>query len=106
MNPFKRLFHSRDKPKDSLNRGRYSFLFGGTTSGKTVNERTAMQTTAVYACVRILAEAIAGLPLHVYRYRLDGGKERIAQHPLYYLLHNEPNPEMTSFVFRETLMSH
>ncbi len=65
-----------------------------------------MQTTAVYACVRILAEAIAGLPLHVYRYRLDGGKERIAHHPLYYLLHNEPNPEMTSFVFRETLMSH
>ena len=82
------------------------FLFGSTTSGKTVNERTAMQTTAVYACVRILAEAIAGLPLHVYRYRMDGGKERIPQHPLYYLLHNEPNPEMTSFVFRETLMSH
>ena len=106
INPFKRLFRSRDKPKNSLSRGRYNFLFGGTTSGKTVNERTAMQTTAVYACVRILAEAIAGLPLHVYRYRLDGGKERIAQHPLYYLLHNEPNPEMTSFVFRETLMSH
>jgi HK97 family phage portal protein len=84
----------------------FSFLFGGTTSGKTVNERTAMQTTAVYACVRILAEAIAGLPLHVYRYRMDGGKERIPQHPLYYLLHDEPNPEMTSFVFRETLMSH
>lgn len=84
----------------------FSFLFGSTTSGKTVNERTAMQSAAVYACVRILAEAIAGLPLHVYRYRMDGGKERIAQHPLYSLLHNEPNPEMTSFVFRETLMSH
>lgn len=81
-------------------------LFGGTSSGKTVNERTAMQATAVYACVRILAEAIAGLPLHVYRYRSDGGKEKIPFHPLYYLLHDEPNPEMTSFVFRETLMSH
>lgn len=99
------LFKSRDKPQNSIGSG-WSFLFGSTSSGKTVNERTAMQTTAVYACVRILAEAIAGLPLHIYRYRLDGGKERIPQHPLYYLLHNEPNPEMTSFVFRETLMSH
>ena len=65
-----------------------------------------MQTTAVYACVRILSEAVAGLPLHIYRYRADGGKERIPKHPLYHLLHDEPNPEMTSFVFRETLMSH
>jgi len=61
---------------------------------------------AVYACVRILAEAIAGLPLHIYRYKKDGGKEKALTHPLYYLLHDEPNPEMTSFVFRETLMSH
>ena len=98
-------FHSRDKPKNSLGSA-FSFLFGGTTSGKTVNERTALQTTAVYACVRILAETIAGLPLHVYQYRMDGSKERFPQHPLYNLLHNEPNPEMTSFVFRETLMSH
>lgn len=99
------LFHSRDKPQNRIGTS-FSFLFGGTSSGKTVNERTAMQTTAVFACVRILAEAVAGLPLHVYRYREDGGKERIPQHPLYNLLHNETNPEMTSFVFRETLMSH
>ncbi len=105
MSIFSSMFRSRDKPQNSIGSG-WSFLFGSTSSGKTVNERTAMQTTAVYACVRILAEAIAGLPLHVYRYRMDGGKERIPQHPLYYLLHNEPNPEMTSFVFRETLMSH
>ena len=65
-----------------------------------------MQTTAVYACVRILAEAIASLPLHVYEYQDDGGKKLVHDHPLYYLLHDEPNPEMTSFVFRETLMSH
>ena len=65
-----------------------------------------MQTTAVYACVRILAEAVASLPLHVYEYQDDGGKKLVHDHPLYYLLHDEPNPEMTSFVFRETLMSH
>lgn len=84
----------------------HSFFFGNTTSGKPVNERTAMQMTAVYSCVRILAEAIAGLPLHVYQTREDGGKEKALTHPLYRLLHDEPNPEMTSFVFRETLMTH
>jgi len=105
-NPFKRLFgfHSRDKPTNKVG-GSFNFLFGGTTSGKAVNEQTAMQNTAVYACVRILAEAIAGLPLHVYEYT-DSGKQRAPDHPLYYLLHDEPNPEMTSFVFRETMMSH
>ncbi|HQP79065.1 MAG TPA: phage portal protein [Bacteroidales bacterium] len=99
------MFRPRDKPQNSIGSS-FSFLFGGTTSGKTVNERTAMQTSAVYACVRILAEAIAGLPVHVYRYKENGGKERIFTHPLYRILHDEPNPEMTSFVFRETLMSH
>ena len=65
-----------------------------------------MQMTAVYSCVRILAEAVAGLPLHLYRYKEDGGKEKATDHPLYLLLHDEPNPEMSSFVFRETLMTH
>lgn len=97
---------ARDKPVDKAADAGYSFLFGRTTSGKPVNERTAMQTTAVYACVRILAEAVASLPLHVYEYQDDGGKKLMYDHPLYYLLHDEPNPEMTSFVFRETLMSH
>lgn len=97
---------ARDKPVDKAADAGYSFLFGRTTSGKPVNERTAMQTTAVYACVRILAEAVASLPLHVYEYQDDGGKKLVHDHPLYYLLHDEPNSEMTSFVFRETLMSH
>lgn len=97
---------ARDKPVDKAADAGYSFLFGRTTSGKPVNERTAMQTTAVYACVRILAEAVASLPLHVYEYQDDVGKKLVHDHPLYYLLHDEPNPEMTSFVFRETLMSH
>ena len=97
---------ARDKPVDKAVDAGYSFLFGRTTSGKPVNERTAMQATAVYACVRILAEAVASLPLHVYEYQDDGGKKLVHDHPLYYLLHDEPNPEMTSFVFRETLMSH
>ncbi|EIR6828309.1 TPA: phage portal protein [Listeria monocytogenes] len=79
---------------------------GSTTAGKTVTERSALQMTAVYSCIRILAEAVAGLPLHLYRYTDDGGKEKAIDHPLYRLLHDEPNSEMSSFVFRETLMTH
>ena len=105
MSIFSGLFRSRDKPKNRVGGG-WNFLFGGTTSGKAVNERTAMQTSAVYACVRILAESVAGLPLHVYERTANGSKSTKPSHPLYRLLHDEPNREMTSFVFRETLMSH
>lgn len=100
------IFKSRDKPQNRTVGSSYNFLFGGSTSGKSVNERSAMQMTAVYACVRILSEAIAGLPLHLYRYDKDGSKKKAIDHTLYTLLHDEPNPEMTSFVFRETLMTH
>jgi len=118
MAKFPFLFRARDKPRNQLGGG-VSFPWGGTASGKAVNEQTAMTVTAVYACVRILGEAIAGLPLHVYRYtqpnesadspgtpRPDGGKERYIAHPLFRLLHDAPNPEMTSFVWRETMMAH
>lgn len=98
------IIKAREKPENSLS-SRFSFFFGGTTSGKTVTERTALQTSAVYSCVRILSETIASLPLHVYEVT-KSGSEKADKHPLYTLLHNEPNPEMTSFVFRETLMSH
>lgn len=100
------LFRSRDKPENRTAGSAYTFYMGGSTSGKAVTERTAMQMTAVYSCVRILAEAVAGLPLHLYKYNADGGKEKALDHPLYRLLHDEPNPEMSSFVFRETLMTH
>ena len=100
------LFHSRDKPQNRTTGSTYTFFMGGSTAGKNVNERSAMQMTAVYACVRILSEAIAGLPLHLYHSKADGGKEKAVGHPLYFLLHDEPNAEMTSFVFRETLMTH
>ncbi|MBP2028702.1 HK97 family phage portal protein [Acetoanaerobium pronyense] len=100
-----KLFRSRADPTNSMWQSAYTFFFGSTTSGKTVNERTALQTTAVYACVRILAETLASLPLHVYRHT-ENGKEKAKDSQVYRLLHDEPNPEMTSFVFRETLMSH
>ncbi|MDD4528233.1 MAG: phage portal protein, partial [Candidatus Margulisbacteria bacterium] len=74
-NFLKRLFKSRDKPKDSVSQAP-NFYMGQSVSGKVVNERTSMQTTAVFACVRIIAETIASLPLHTYRYRGEG-KEKM-----------------------------
>lgn len=101
---FKGLFKSRDKPQDSY-RFSVPFLFGKSISGAKVDEFSAMRVSAVYACVRILAESIAALPLHVYEYK-NGGKERAPNHPLYFCLHDAPNEEMTSFTFREVMMTH
>ena len=106
MGLFNGLFRTRDAPTNRTSGSSYSFLMGSTTSGKRVNERTSMQMTAVYSCVRILSEAVASLPLNVYRYTDNGGKEKAIDHSLFHLLHDEPNPEMSSFIFRETLMTH
>lgn len=106
MGIFSKIFRSRDRPQNRTAGSGYTFYLGNSNSGKVVTERSAMQMTAVYSCVRILSEAIASLPLHVYKYNDKGGKEKAIDHPLYLLLHDEPNPEMSSFVFRETLMTH
>ena len=99
------LFKSRDKPTNRVNGNAYSFLMGASSSGRRVTERTAMQMTAVYSCVRILSETLASLPLHIYE-SSETNSRKAFKHPLYKLLHDEPNPEMTSFIFRETLMTH
>ena len=66
MRIFSYFFKGRDAPVNRTSGSAYSFFMGGSTSGKRVNERTAMQMTAVYSCVRILSEAVAGLPLQFY----------------------------------------
>ena len=98
------FWHRLFKPKNSTNGSAYQFFFGQSTSGEYVNERSSLQISAVYACVRILSEAIASLPFQLYRTTSDGGREKARDHPLYFLLAKEPNPEMTSIVFRETMM--
>ena len=82
-----------------------TFVFGKADSGERVDEKSAMQIATVYACVRLLAETVAGLPLHLYRIKDEtNSKERATDHPLYKLLYRQPNPEMTSFSFREVMM--
>ena len=82
------LFRTRDGPKNATSGSAYSFFMGTSAAGKSVNERSAIQMTEVYACVRILSESIAGLPLHMYRYEDDGSKtktvERDTKGRLYY----------------------
>ena len=102
----------RDAPElpevtDNVRDSGQTFVFGKADSGEKVDEKSAMQIATVYACVRLLAETVAGLPLHLYRMK-DGSnaKERAVDHPLYKLLYRQPNPEMTSFSFRETMMTH
>ena len=81
MGIFSGLFKSRDKPQNRTSGSNYASFFGGTTYGKAVTERSAMQMTAVYSCVRILSEAVVGLPLPIYKYTDSGGKAMALDHP-------------------------
>ena len=109
-NPFSHLFRARDKPgrrqtpQDAVSAAP-TFSFGSSMSGKSVTPSSAIQVSAVYACVRVIAETIASLPLHVYE-SSDAGSRKANEHPLYRLLHDEPNTEMTSFIWREVMLSH
>lgn len=76
-----------------------------TNAGVRVDERTALNISAVWAAVSMIAGAVATLPLFFYR-RVEGGKEQYREHHLFALLHDRPNNEMGSFVFRELLTQH
>lgn len=75
-----------------------------TRSGITVTEEAALTFSAVFGAVKILAESVASLPLQTHR-RLAAGKELARDHPLFSLLHDLPNPELTSVEFREIQMA-
>ena len=92
-NPFSGLFRARDKPQDSVSAAP-TFYFGTSGSGKAVNAQTAIQLSTVYACVRVISETVASLPLGVYEAKEDGNR-KATEHPLYRLVHDETNSEMT-----------
>lgn len=87
---------------------RLNELFGGasTDSGVSVTPDTALTYSAVYAAVRCIAESVSSLPLNYYERLPAGGKAHAKANPLHYLLHDEPNPEMTSLQWREASMAH
>jgi HK97 family phage portal protein len=87
------------------------FLYGGsggqkTKSGSAVSNLNAIQLSVVWACIKILSEDSASLPLHLYRRRKGGGKDRAWADDRYALLHDTPNPEMTAMSFREAYAAH
>lgn len=76
------------------------FGMGNMAGGVVVNEKTAMQLSAVHGCVRVITSALSILPLHLYR-EGDDGRERDNAHPLRRLLNLQPNPRFTSSAFRK-----
>ena len=91
---------------EDLDKALRSSLLGPTATGLNVNADNAMRVSAVYACVRILAESVGQLPLILYRRRDDGGKERVTDHESIRVVARRPNPWQTSFEWRETMQGH
>lgn len=89
----------------------YSWIGAGPSkSGVSVSNESAKRFSAVFACIRVLSETLASMPIILYRDKKLGdkssGKDRAVDHPLYDILHNAPNNEMPSFMLKETLMNH
>lgn len=78
--------------------------YGLSTAGVDVTPETALRYVTVAACVRVLSESVASLPLILYRKRTDGGKDRATDHPLYTVLHDVANGWNTSFEYGEGQM--
>ena len=84
----------------------YAPISGRTQSGANVSPDSSLGVSAVLACVVLLSDTVASLPLHMYSRRNDGGKEIIPNHPLYDLLHSQSNKWQTAFELRQMLQTH
>lgn len=78
---------------------------GETSSGEVVSEESAMKMAAVYACIRLLSQSVAKLPLHVYNNK-GGKKIKDEKHAVTQLLETRPNQYMTPFDFKMTMEAH
>ena len=81
-------------------------LISTTASGIAITPETALRCSAVFACIKVISETIAQLPIHLYRRLPNGGKELATDHPLYSLIGVQPNHLQTSFGFREMQTAH
>jgi HK97 family phage portal protein len=91
----------------SLTDGTFWQSYYGTESyaGKNVSVNTALQLSAVWSCVTLLSRTVSTLPLNLYQ-RVGEGRQIARNHPLYKLLHNQPNANMTAATFRQVVMAH
>jgi HK97 family phage portal protein len=101
------LFRNIERPTIPLTGAALLAAFGATptASGRFVAPSTALQISAVYSCVNVIAETIATLPVHVYR-RLPAGRELVTDHPVAVRLDQGPNDEMSTVDWLEALVGH
>lgn len=99
------LFERRSHPSNPI-KGFLDMFRVPTDAGVDLTVQGSLASTTVFACVRILSESVAALPLILYRRRADRGKDRATDHSLFSRLRLLPNPEMTSIELRETFMGH
>jgi len=90
----------------SLELAKYFDGGGSSLAGVSVTEHTALRNSAVWAAVGLISDDVSSLPLMLYKRTDNGGKLKFDTHPLYRLIHDEPNPEMSSMVFRRTMQAH
>ena len=107
------LFSRKKKEKRSIDQKTADFIKGvdldtgqQSNSGVDVDEESALKISTVYACVKVISETIASLPLNLLKELTNGDSEKAKQHPLYTILKDVPNSEMSSFTFREMLMTN
>ena len=105
--PFTALFEARSSWRlSSLPNWSEMGLGGGPTkAGVTVSEATVEGIPSAFACIRVISSAVAQLPLKLYRLEPDGRKQEATDHPLYEVLHDLANPELTSYELRYLLTS-
>lgn len=107
------LFSRKKKENRSIDQKTADFIKGvdldtgqQSNSGVEVDEESALKISTVYACVKVISETIASLPLNLLKELTNGDSEKAKQHPLYTILKDVPNSEMSSFTFREMLMTN
>jgi len=99
------FFRSEKRNNNFLN-ANSSFSFGGAANRTSVTTDSSMTFSAVFACVRIISESIASLPVRVYRVETDGDKIEEVSHPVNRLLTRKPNDFMTTYTFLDVLMNN
>lgn len=80
------------------------FGMGSSWGGKSVTVDQALQLATVWACVRLISETMATLPLGFYKRNADGSRTMATNHTLYEILHNQPNADMTAVIFWEVVV--
>lgn len=103
-----RQLAKRNISLDQLDQWMEQQVTGGRKSftGVDISAETALNYSAKWNSTAILAQTLASLPLIIYKRTGETSKKRFPKHPLYDILHNQPNSEMNSFIWRETAMVH